>query len=42
LSNFTIFYAYYAVPIEEEEAGEGYPGVLPMGRGLSTMTRPTT
>nr|Q40983.2 RecName: Full=Stromal processing peptidase, chloroplastic; AltName: Full=Chloroplast processing enzyme; Flags: Precursor [Pisum sativum] len=31
-----------AAPVEEEEAGEGYPGVLPMGRGLSTMTRPTT
>ncbi|KAK2371891.1 putative mitochondrial-processing peptidase subunit beta, mitochondrial [Trifolium repens] len=29
-------------PIEVEEVGEGYPGVLPVGRGLSTMTRPTT
>ncbi|CAJ2650879.1 unnamed protein product [Trifolium pratense] len=29
-------------PIEVEEVGEGYPGILPVGRGLSTMTRPTT
>ncbi|KAJ4702388.1 stromal processing peptidase, chloroplastic-like [Melia azedarach] len=26
----------------EEESDEGYPGVIPVGRGLSTMTRPTT
>ncbi|XP_057975636.1 stromal processing peptidase, chloroplastic [Malania oleifera] len=28
--------------LEEEESGEGLPGVIPVGRGLSTMTRPTT
>ncbi|KAL4650562.1 hypothetical protein ACB092_01G096000 [Castanea dentata] len=26
----------------EDGSGEGFPGVLPVGRGLSTMTRPTT
>ncbi|XP_037492407.1 stromal processing peptidase, chloroplastic [Jatropha curcas] len=26
----------------EEETGNSYPGVIPVGRGLSTMTRPTT
>ncbi|KAJ8774389.1 hypothetical protein K2173_011638 [Erythroxylum novogranatense] len=26
----------------EEEADDGFQGVLPVGRGLSTMTRPTT
>ncbi|MED6204572.1 hypothetical protein PIB30_117508 [Stylosanthes scabra] len=32
-----------AAPFGEEEAGDAYPGVIPMGgRGLSTMTRPTT
>ncbi|XP_057758840.1 stromal processing peptidase, chloroplastic [Arachis stenosperma] len=32
-----------AAPLGEEEAGDAYPGVIPMGgRGLSTMTRPTT
>ncbi|KAI4295276.1 hypothetical protein L6164_035338 [Bauhinia variegata] len=31
-----------AAPLEEEEAGDAYPGVIPVGRGLSTMTRPTT
>lgn len=30
------------VPLEEEEVGDAYPGILPVGRGLSTMTRPTT
>ncbi|XP_056162823.1 stromal processing peptidase, chloroplastic isoform X2 [Syzygium oleosum] len=29
-------------PIEEGESEEEFPGVIPMGRGLSTMTRPTT
>ncbi|XP_030532446.1 stromal processing peptidase, chloroplastic [Rhodamnia argentea] len=29
-------------PLEEGESEEEYPGVIPMGRGLSTMTRPTT
>ncbi|KAJ7982662.1 Stromal processing peptidase, chloroplastic [Quillaja saponaria] len=29
-------------PLEEEEGEEAFPGVIPMGRGLSTMTRPTT
>ncbi|KAK8997104.1 hypothetical protein V6N11_020593 [Hibiscus sabdariffa] len=28
--------------LEEEESGEGIQGVIPVGRGLSTMTRPTT
>lgn len=42
LSNFSICYAHYAVPLEEEEVGDAYPGVIPVGRGLSTMTRPTT
>ncbi|KAF6159744.1 hypothetical protein GIB67_030002 [Kingdonia uniflora] len=28
--------------LEEEEPFSGLPGVLPIGRGLSTMTRPTT
>lgn len=28
--------------LEEGESQEEYPGVIPMGRGLSTMTRPTT
>lgn len=28
--------------IEDGESFEGHQGVLPMGRGLSTMTRPTT
>lgn len=37
-----IYYVNYAAPIEEEEAGAAYPGVIPVGRGLSTMTRPTT
>ncbi|KAK9950839.1 hypothetical protein M0R45_006305 [Rubus argutus] len=27
---------------EVQESEEGYPGVFPVGRGLSTMTRPTT
>ncbi|XP_054811857.1 stromal processing peptidase, chloroplastic isoform X2 [Prosopis cineraria] len=31
-----------AAPLEEEEASDAYPGVIPVGRGLSTMTRPTT
>ncbi|KAF7836553.1 stromal processing peptidase, chloroplastic [Senna tora] len=31
-----------AAPLEEEQADDAYPGVIPMGRGLSTMTRPTT
>ncbi|XP_027359777.1 stromal processing peptidase, chloroplastic [Abrus precatorius] len=31
-----------AAPLEEEEVGDTYPGVIPVGRGLSTMTRPTT
>ncbi|XP_061354437.1 stromal processing peptidase, chloroplastic isoform X2 [Gastrolobium bilobum] len=31
-----------AAPLEEEESGDAYPGVIPVGRGLSTMTRPTT
>ncbi|KAG2693072.1 hypothetical protein I3760_08G081700 [Carya illinoinensis] len=26
----------------EDESHEGFPGVIPAGRGLSTMTRPTT
>jgi hypothetical protein len=26
----------------EDESDEGLPGVIPVGRGLSTMTRPTT
>jgi hypothetical protein len=26
----------------DEITGEGLPGVIPVGRGLSTMTRPTT
>ncbi|KAB1203490.1 putative zinc protease PqqL [Morella rubra] len=26
----------------EDESHEGFPGVIPVGRGLSTMTRPTT
>ncbi|KAK8512681.1 hypothetical protein V6N12_075249 [Hibiscus sabdariffa] len=29
-------------PLEEEESSEGIQGVIPVGRGLSTMTRPTT
>ncbi|XP_022769477.1 stromal processing peptidase, chloroplastic-like isoform X1 [Durio zibethinus] len=28
--------------LEEEESNEGFQGVIPVGRGLSTMTRPTT
>ncbi|KAJ4845649.1 hypothetical protein Tsubulata_036223 [Turnera subulata] len=28
--------------LEEENIDDGYPGVIPVGRGLSTMTRPTT
>lgn len=40
-SQFT-FVVYCAAP-SEEESDEGYPGgVIPVGRGLSTMTRPTT
>ncbi|XP_019421373.1 PREDICTED: stromal processing peptidase, chloroplastic-like isoform X2 [Lupinus angustifolius] len=31
-----------AAPLEVEEVGDTYPGVIPVGRGLSTMTRPTT
>ncbi|KAL5167885.1 Stromal processing peptidase, chloroplastic [Glycine soja] len=31
-----------AAPLEEEVADDVYPGVIPVGRGLSTMTRPTT
>ncbi|XP_028771998.1 stromal processing peptidase, chloroplastic [Neltuma alba] len=31
-----------AATLEEEEASDAYPGVIPVGRGLSTMTRPTT
>ncbi|CAL0332060.1 unnamed protein product [Lupinus luteus] len=31
-----------AAPLEVEEVGDAYPGVIPVGRGLSTMTRPTT
>ncbi|XP_065861526.1 stromal processing peptidase, chloroplastic isoform X2 [Euphorbia lathyris] len=27
---------------EEEETSDGFQGVIPVGRGLSTMTRPTT
>nr|GMD30644.1 stromal processing peptidase, chloroplastic [Ipomoea batatas] len=30
------------VPIEEEDSIDGLPNVIPMGRGSSTMTRPTT
>ncbi|EEF45995.1 pitrilysin, putative [Ricinus communis] len=30
------------VPLEEEETENGFQGVIPVGRGLSTMTRPTT
>lgn len=32
---------YYAGSLEEESQ-EGYPEIIPVGRGLSTMTRPTT
>lgn len=28
--------------LEEEETGDGFQGAIPVGRGLSTMTRPTT
>lgn len=28
--------------LEVEESDEGFSGVFPVGRGLSTMTRPTT
>ncbi|KAL2349437.1 hypothetical protein Fmac_003437 [Flemingia macrophylla] len=31
-----------AAPLEEEVADDVFPGVIPVGRGLSTMTRPTT
>ncbi|KAL8170336.1 hypothetical protein V2J09_022140 [Rumex salicifolius] len=31
-----------AAPIEEQESYEEHSGLTPMGRGLSTMTRPTT
>ena len=31
-----------ASSIEEEGSDEGFPGIAPAGRGLSTMTRPTT
>ncbi|WVZ11610.1 hypothetical protein V8G54_016140 [Vigna mungo] len=31
-----------AAPLEEVVADDVYPGVIPVGRGLSTMTRPTT
>ncbi|PON35906.1 Coenzyme PQQ biosynthesis protein [Parasponia andersonii] len=31
-----------AAVIEEGGSDEGFPGVAPVGRGLSTMTRPTT
>ncbi|XP_057450192.1 stromal processing peptidase, chloroplastic isoform X2 [Lotus japonicus] len=31
-----------AAPLVEEEPIDTYPGVIPVGRGLSTMTRPTT
>lgn len=30
------------ISVEEEESDEGLQGVIPAGRGLSTMTRPTT
>ncbi|OMP10324.1 hypothetical protein COLO4_04620 [Corchorus olitorius] len=30
------------VSVEDEESDEGFQGVIPTGRGLSTMTRPTT
>lgn len=39
--NFT--FIVYCAASSEEESNEGYPGgVIPVGRGLSTMTRPTT
>ncbi|XWS24637.1 hypothetical protein CRYUN_Cryun28dG0119700 [Craigia yunnanensis] len=28
--------------LEEDESNEGFQGIIPVGRGLSTMTRPTT
>ncbi|KOM27615.1 hypothetical protein LR48_Vigan442s005100 [Vigna angularis] len=31
-----------AAPLEEVVADDVYPGIIPVGRGLSTMTRPTT
>lgn len=31
-----------AASVEEEESVEGLHGVIPVGRGSSTMTRPTT
>lgn len=31
-----------ASSLEVEESDEGFSGVFPVGRGLSTMTRPTT
>lgn len=39
---FSITRTLYFAASLEEESDEGYPGVIPVGRGLSTMTRPTT
>ncbi|RXH81719.1 hypothetical protein DVH24_035140 [Malus domestica] len=33
---------YCAASLEVEESVDGFPGIFPVGRGLSTMTRPTT
>ena len=32
----------YFAALEEEEKDDDFQGVIPVGRGLSTMTRPTT
>ena len=32
----------YFAALEEEETDDDFQGVIPVGRGLSTMTRPTT